>query len=280
MNKRLRRMDATHEVIRYLLIVLLLVVVVGPLLWTISLAFKGPGDNIYAVPPYVVPRDFTLKNFAHVFQQVPVWRYALNSLIVVTIVIVGNLTISSCAGFAFSTLEYPGRKATIAFLSASMIIPGEAILISQYLLIRGMHLNDTLLGVAFTGLNSTLNILLMMTAFKAVPKELYESAEMDGANVWQRFIHVGLPQVKGTMTVCAILTFASSWNDFLWPLIVLSNDEKYTLTVGLNKLQGVFMTDPRLIAAGAIVGLVPILIFFLCFQHYFFQGVQEGGIKG
>lgn len=278
--KRLSRHVITGEIIRYLLIVVLLVIVVGPLLWTVSLAFKGPNDNIYAVPPYVVPKDFTWRNIINVFNRVPVFQYALNSLIVVTIVIIGNLTLSTCAGFAFASLDYPGRKLTIGFLSATMIIPGESILISQYLLIRGMHLNDSLLGVAFPGLNSTLNVLLMMTAFKAVPRELYESAEVDGANVWQRFIHVGLPQVKGTMTVCAILTFASSWNDFLWPLVVLSSDNKYTLTVGLNKLQGVFMTDPRLIAAGALIGIIPILIFFLCFQRYFFRGVETGGLKG
>ena len=123
------------------------------------------------------------------------------------------------------------------------------------------------------------NILLMTNAFKGIPDELEEAAEVDGANLWQRFYRICVPQVKGTMTVVGIFAFVGAWNDFLWPLIVISDESNYTLTLGMNRLKGMFISDPRLIAAGALVSLIPILVFFACFQRYFFRGLEQGGIK-
>ena len=143
-----------------------------------------------------------------------------------------------------------------------------------------MGLTYSLLGLILPGLIGPLNVLLMTNAFRSVPQELIEAAKVDGANMWQRFFHIAAPQVKGTMTVIGILSFVGSYNDFLWPLVVLSDDRKYTLTLGLNRLQGTFYTDPRLVAAGAIISLVPIVIFFALFQKNLFLGLQEGGLKG
>ena len=136
------------------------------------------------------------------------------------------------------------------------------------------------MGVALPGLCQAMNILIMMTAFAGIPNELEEAAKVDGANVWQRFFRICMPQVMGSITVTVIFSFVGAWNNFLWPMIVLSDDAKYTLTIGLNKLKGAFLTDPRLIAAGAVIALIPIVIFFLIFQRYFFKGVEAGGLKG
>ncbi len=268
------------EILRYSILVVLLIVLVGPMLWQLSLSFKGKGDNIYAVPPYVIPRDFTVGNYTEVFHRVPILHYALNSLIVTALSVLGNLVISTTAGYALGRLKFRGKGLVTALIMGCMLIPGETLLVSQYLIIRGLHLNDNLLGVALPGLCQAMNILLMMTAFTSIPKELEEAAMVDGANVWQRFFRICLPQVKGTATVVVIFAFVVSWNDFMWPLVVLTNDSNYTLTVGLNKLKGAFLTDPRLIAAGAVIALIPIVIFFLIFQRYFFKGVEAGGLKG
>ena len=161
-----------------------------------------------------------------------------------------------------------------------MVIPIEGVMISQFLIIRSIHLQNTLLAVALPGLCGAINILLMTNAFRSIPMELEEAAMVDGANLWQRFFHIGVPQVKGTMTVVGIFAFVGAWNDFLWPLIAISDESKYTLTLGMNRLKGMFIQDPRLIAAGALVSLIPIIVFFCCFQRYFFRGLEQGGLKG
>ena len=134
--------------------------------------------------------------------------------------------------------------------------------------------------VSGVSLVDAINILLMTNAFRSIPMELEEAAMVDGANLWQRFFHICVPQVKGTMTVVGIFAFVGAWNDFLWPLIAISDESKYTLTLGMNRLKGMFIQDPRLIAAGALVSLIPIIVFFCCFQRYFFRGLEQGGLKG
>lgn len=268
------------KVLQYILLILVFILLVGPFLWEISLSLKGTGDNVYAVPPYLVPKTPTFDNYLQVFRQVPVFKYMLNTLIVAVISIAGNVIFSAMAWYALGRLKWHGRGFVFALFMASMVIPLEGVMISQFLIIRTVHLQNTLLAVALPGLCGAINILLMTNAFKAIPAELEEAAMVDGANLWQRFFRVCLPQVKGTMTVVGIFAFVGAWNDFLWPLIVVSDESKYTLTLGMNRLNGMFIQDPRLIAAGALVSLIPIIVFFCCFQRYFFRGLEQGGLKG
>lgn len=270
----------TGKVVQYALLLLFFVILIGPLLWQLTLAFKGKGDDIYAVPPYVFPKDPTFDNFIEAFNRIPVLKYFGNSLIVAAISVCGNVVGSTLAGYALARLKFWGKRIVVLMIFSAMLIPGETLLISQFIIVKNFGLQNTLLGAALPGLCSAMNVLLMMNAFSAIPMELEEAAKVDGANVWQRFFNVCLPQVKGTMTVVTIFAFVGAWNDFLWPLIILGDDSVYTLTVGLNRLKNQFVSDPRLIAAGTVIALVPIVIFFLIFQRYFFKGVEEGGIKG
>ena len=270
----------TGKGVQYALLVLFFVILIGPLLWQLTLAFKGKGDDIYAVPPYVFPKDPTFDNFIEAFNRIPVLKYFGNSLIVAAISVCGNVVGSTLAGYALARLKFWGKRIVVLMIFSAMLIPGETLLISQFIIVKNFGLQNTLLGAALPGLCSAMNVLLMMNAFSAIPMELEEAAKVDGANVWQRFFNVCLPQVKGTMTVVTIFAFVGAWNDFLWPLIILGDDSVYTLTVGLNRLKNQFVSDPRLIAAGTVIALVPIVIFFLIFQRYFFKGVEEGGIKG
>ncbi|EIK80008.1 binding-protein-dependent transport systems inner membrane component [Gardnerella vaginalis 55152] len=265
---------------QYLVLILMFLLLVGPFVWELSLSFKGRGDNVYAVPPYLIPKTPTLDNYRSVFKQVPVFRYIINTLIVAVISIAGNVIFSTMAGYALGRLKWKGRSLVYSIFIGTMVIPLEGVMISQFIIIRNMNLQNTLLAVALPGLCGAINILLMTNAFKSIPKELEESAMVDGANLWQRFLYICVPQVKGTMTVIGIFAFVGSWNDFLWPLIVISDEKQYTLTLGMNRLKGMFIQDPRLIAAGALVSLIPIIIMFCCFQKYFFRGLEQGGIKG
>ncbi|MBH9984489.1 carbohydrate ABC transporter permease [Bifidobacterium asteroides] len=267
------------KVIQYLVLILVFFLLVGPFVWELSLSFKGKGDNVYAVPPYIIPKTPTWNNYISVFRQVPVFRYMLNTVIVAILSIGGNVIFSTMAGYALGRLKWRGRNLLFTIFMGTMVIPVEGVVISQFLIVRSVGLQNTLLAVALPGMVGAVNILLMTNAFKGIPDELEEAAEVDGANLWQRFYRICVPQVKGTMTVVGIFAFVGAWNDFLWPLIVISDESNYTLTLGMNRLKGMFISDPRLIAAGALVSLIPILVFFACFQRYFFRGLEQGGIK-
>ena len=267
------------KVIQYLVLILVFILLVGPFVWELSLSFKGKGDNVYAVPPYIIPKTPTWNNYLSVFRQVPVFRYMLNTVIVAILSIGGNVIFSTMAGYALGRLKWRGRNMLFTIFMGTMVIPVEGVVISQFLIVRSVGLQNTLLAVALPGMVGAVNILLMTNAFKGIPDELEEAAEVDGANLWQRFYRICVPQVKGTMTVVGIFAFVGAWNDFLWPLIVISDESNYTLTLGMNRLKGMFISDPRLIAAGALVSLIPILVFFACFQRYFFRGLEQGGIK-
>lgn len=276
----MKRMTRWEKALRYLLMLLILAITVGPFLWQLSTSLKSGSEDIYAYPPRLLPENPTLANFAGVADIIPVWDYALNSLKVATANVVTNCAGAAMAGYALARLRFRGRKAAgIAFVMA-LLVPLESIIIAQFLTMRQLELNNTLVAVVLPGSIGALNVLLMRNAFSHVPYELEEAAVIDGANVWQRFIRIGLPSVKGTLAVVAIFSFMAAWDDFLWPLIVLSDPANFTLTVGLDYLHGTFQKDPRLVAAGTVIAVAPLIVMFACLQRYFFRGVGEGAVKG
>lgn len=267
-------------VLRYALLVLALFITVGPFLWQLSTSLKGASEDIYTANPSFLPSEPTFDNYARAFEAVPILGFAGNSIVVAGIVVLGNIVGATMAGYALARLRFRGVKLVMGAILLTMLLPGEATIVAQYLTIRQLGLADTLLGVALPGAIGMLNVLLMRTAFAAIPKELDEAAIVDGANAWQRLWHVGLPNVLGMLAVIAIFSFIGAWDDFLWPLIVLTTPEKFTLTVGLEYLSGTFTNNPRVVAAGTMIAFIPIVVFFAALQRYFFRGVDEGAIKG
>ncbi|MEN3584249.1 carbohydrate ABC transporter permease [Streptomyces sp. ZYX-F-203] len=275
-----RRVRGWELALRYVLLVAVLALTIGPFLWQLSTSLKGPTEDIFSSPPRFLPSEPTLHNYARVTDTIPVWDYALNSLKVAVANVVTNCVGAALAGYALARLHYRGRRvATVVFVLA-MLVPVEGIIIAQFTTMRDLGLNNTLIGVLLPACVSALNVLLMRNAFLNVPFEIEEAAFVDGANVWQRFFRIALPSVKGTLAVVAIFAFMGAWDDFLWPLIVLSDPSKFTLTIGLNYLHGTFANDERLVAAGTIIAVAPLIILFACLQRYFFRGVGEGAVKG
>lgn len=266
--------------VRYLLLLLVAVISIGPFVWQLSTSLQSISANAYASPPVFIPEEPTVDNYLRAGEVVPIWRYVGNSLLVAVCNIVLTVVGTALAGYALARLKFRGRNLAVGVFFGALLIPQEAALIALLQVVEAMNLTNTLIAVFLPTMMSALSVLLMWNAFRAIPEDVEKAAIIDGANVWQRFRLVALPTVKGTMGVVALLAFMGSWNDFLWPLVVLSDTDKYTLTVGLNYLQGTFAQNPTVVAAGTMIAVVPLIILFLIVQRRFFQGVEGGAVKG
>ncbi|MEU9982932.1 carbohydrate ABC transporter permease [Streptomyces sp. NPDC050856] len=262
---------------RYLALCLTLVVMIGPIAWQLLTSLKGRGESVYEG---VLPSDPTLDNYVRVAEAFPLLQYVGNTLIVAALAVASNCLFAAMGGYALSRGGWKGRQAVFTVLVATLMFPFESVMISMFLTVREMGLVDTLIGVWLPGAVSVLNLMIMRASFLSVPREVEEAAVLDGANEWQRFTKVFLPSAKGALAVVCITSFMGAWDDFLWPLIVLTDSENYTLQLGLKTLAGATtVNDQRLIAAGAITALLPMMLLFLALQRYFFKGVGEGAVK-
>ena len=273
-------MSTREKVVRYVLLIVVLFITIGPFLWQLSTSLKGAGEDIYTANPSFIPSEPTIENYLKVAAAIPVWRYIGNSLLVAAIDVLGNIVFATLAGFALARLQWRHRKLVLGLFLGTLVLPGEATIISQFVTVKDLGLADNLVGVALPGMIAALNVLLMFNAFRQIPEEIDQAAVMDGANALQRLRYISLPAVQGTIAVIAIFSFIGAWDDFLWPLIVLQSPENLTLTVGLQYLQGTFATDQRMIAAGTMIAFIPIAVIFAVLQRFFFKGVEEGGVKG
>lgn len=257
-----------------------------PFLWLTSTALKGAGENIFQYPPVFIPEDFTFENFKLVLVLVPIVGYAINSFIVAFFTVILNLIFSALAAYPLARMKFAGKNLAFFGVLATIMVPFQAIMLPIYIITLKLNLTDSYsnlngyLGLILPFAVNAFGIFLLRQAFLAIPKELEESAIIDGCNSLQIFLKVLLPLIKPSLAVLAIFTFIGSWGEFLWPSIILTKEALFTLPVGINDLQGAFSANYRLIAAGSMVSIIPIVIFFLALQKYFIQGSTEGAIKG
>ncbi|NMG58345.1 carbohydrate ABC transporter permease [Geitlerinema sp. P-1104] len=269
-----------HALLLYLLLSLLALLMLFPLLWLLSTALKSPQENLFQIPPQWLPQQPTLGNFIRVWQSQPFGRYLFNSTLVAIGTVVFNLIFCSLAAYPLARLQFRGRDLIFTAIVATLAIPFQIIMVPLYVLTIQLGLNNTYLGIMFPYLAGAFGIFLLRQAFAAVPKELEEAARMDGCSelgIWARIM---LPAIRPALVTLAIFTFIGSWGDFLWPLIILDRPELYTLPLGVAQLSGAFSLDWRLIAAGAIISIVPVLVVFVLVQRYIISSNVSSGIKG
>ncbi|MEU6222506.1 carbohydrate ABC transporter permease [Streptomyces sp. NPDC047042] len=267
-------------VVRYLLLLFVLAITIGPLLWQLLASLKGVGEDVFGSNASLLPRHPSLRAYREIFDQVPVGTYIRNSVMIALLSIASQLAFSTLAGYMLSKPGWKGRKAVWVLLLASMMFPFESIMVSLFLSIRDLGLVDHLAGVWLPGFVGAINVLIMRAAFLAVPREIEDAAMLDGAGEWKRFRYLYLPSAYGAILVVTINTFISAWDDFLWPLIVLRSEEHFTLTLGLARLQtSSFGYDQRMVMAGSVISVVPVLLLFVITQRWFYRGVASGGVK-
>ena len=270
----------------HLILILVVFLCIFPFLWLLSTALKGNSENIFQYPPQLIPQFPTLENFKLAWNQIPFAIYYLNSFIVAFFTVVLNLILSSLAAYPLARMEFMGKKITFFAILATIMIPFQAIMLPVYLIVLKLNLVDSVnnfmgyLGLILPFAVNAFGIFLMRQAFMTIPRELEEAAFVDGCNVFQIWYKILLPMVKPTLATLAIFTFIGSWGEFLWPSIVLTNKAMYTLPVGVNDLQGMFSANWRIIAAGSLISIIPIIVFFVALQKYFISGENEGAVKG
>lgn len=275
-----RQRQIVEKFFWYILLCMLAVLTVFPFVWVLFTSFKGPTDPIFSVPPQLIPRDPTFDNYLRVWSQLPVWRFYINSILATFSVVIINTLFSALAAYPLAKMKFRGRDLIFFLLLATYIVPPVLTSIPSFVLaVKVFHYYDKLQSVIFPYLAGVLSIFLMRQAFKAVPDDLIDAGRIDGASELRIWWGILLPVVRPSLATVAIITFVEQWNNFFWPSLMLHTRENMTLQVGLVALQGAFANDARGIAAGIVMTVVPIIIFFFILQKQFVRGLT-GAVKG
>ena len=255
------------------------VVMVVPFFWELMTSLKTFAEST-AVPPKVFPAQAQWVNFSSVFAALPFGTQFVNTVIMTVARTAGQVLFCSAAGFAFARLRFPGREVIFVLFLSVLMIPSQLFLLSQYEIMQGLGLLNTISALALPGVFSAFGTFLMRQFFLQLPAELDEAARLDGANPFQIYWRVMLPLARNGMLALGILTAIWSWNDLLWPLVVNNDPEKMPLSAGLATLQGQFLTNYPVLMAGSILASVPMIALFVIFQRNMVEGIASSGIKG
>ena len=251
----------------------------APLGWMLAASLMAPGEAS-SFPPPLWPQAPTLANYRELFQTAGIGRQVLNSLALASGAMVLSLVCNLSAGYAFAKLRFAGRDRLFRGLLGALVIPAQVTMLPLFLMLKGMGLVNTLPGALVPWLASVFGIFLVRQYALSIPDELLESARIDGAGEGRIFVDIVLPLLKPVVATLAVLVFLAAWNDFMWPLIVLTDRELQTLPVALAGLSREHVQDTELMMAGAVITVLPVLALFLVLQRYYLQGLTMGSVKG
>ena len=253
-------------------------IAIAPLLWMVSVSLMPAGASS-TYPPPLLPSEPTLEHYRELLAQGQLGRQFLNSLGLACALTMIATLFNTMAGYAFAKLRFAGRERMFHALLAALVIPGQVAMMPLFLMLKGMGLVNTYAGVLIPGLAGIFGIFLVRQYCKSVPDELLEAARIDGAGEFRIFFGIVLPILTPVLVTLAVFTFLGSWNDFMWPLIVLTESELQTLPVAIASLSREHVQDGELMMAGAVVTVLPVLLLFLALQRYYMQGLLVGSVK-
>ena len=256
-----------------------LLLALAPLLWMVAASLMPPGEaNRY--PPRLWPSAVTFEHYTALFTRLDLARYLLNSTLLAGAVTAISLFVNSMAGYAFAKFRFRGRDRLFRGLLAALVIPGQVAMLPLFLLLKQFGLINTYGGVIVPGMASIFGIFLIRQYLLAIPDSLLDAARMDGAGEFRIYWSLVLPLCRPILVTLAIFTFLGTWNDFMWPLIVLTDSSMYTLPVALANLLGEHVQDTELMMAGSVLTVLPVMLLFVALQKYYIAGIMLGGIKG
>ena len=263
----------------YATLILGAVLALLPMVWMVSASLMPTGDAS-TFPPRLFPRAVTLEHYRALFTRLDLGRSLLNSAIVTAAVTLLSLIVNSMAGYAFAKLRFAGRERIFRTLAMGLVIPTQVAMLPLFLLLKQLGLINTYAAVIVPGMASIFGIFLIRQYALSIPDDLLDAARIDGAGELRIYWSVVVPVIVPILATLAIWTFLSTWNDFMWPLIVLSDDAKWTLPVALSNLVGEHVQDTELMMAAAVVTIIPVLLAFLMLQRFYIQGILAGSVKG
>jgi len=271
--------DRPLRILLYSLLVIGAIVALLPMVWMVSASLMPTGEAS-TYPPRFFPSRVTLDHYVDLFTRLNLGRYLLNSAFVAFVVTLSSLAINSMAGYAFAKLRFRGRDRLFRVLSTGLVLPVQVAMLPLFLLLKNLGMINTYWGVIIPGLASIFGIFLVRQYALAIPDEMLDAARVDGASEFRIFRSIVVPGIVPILATLAIWTFLATWNDFMWPLIVLSDESRYTLPVALANLAGEHVQDTELMMAGSVITVVPVMLVFLFLQRYYIQGVMSGSVKG
>lgn len=264
----------------YLILIITALSMLFPFFAMINIAFT-PESEIFKNSTAMFQTEFTLDNFIHVFKKIPIARYFFNSMIVALLTTVGQVLFSAFAGYSFARLNFRNKNFWFLVLLISMMIPPQVNIIPLFFLMRELHLVNTYTSLILPGLFGGFGVFLMRQFFLSLPKDLEEAAKIDGCNLFQTFFKIALPLSLPAIVTLTIFTFVTTWNSFMWPLIVTNSENMRTLPVGLAIFKGSFreITLWGDLLACAVICTIPVIVIFLLGKKYFLSDLLSGSVK-
>ncbi len=262
----------------YGILIIAALIALVPFLYVISTSLKDT-VSLFKYPPEWIPAEPTLVNFQSLLQEYPFIRWTMNSFIVASAVTVVKVVIDSMAGYAFAKMSFPGKDALFLVVLMTLMVPFAATLIPLFIIVRDLHLTNTYLGLILPALASPIGIFMMRQFIETLPSDLENAARLDGCSEFQIFRRVILPLVRPGLVVLGVFTFMTQWTSYLWPLVIGTKEEMFTLTVGVQSLRSLFTVNWGVLSAGAVLSMLPLVLVFLFLQRYFIAGSIAGALK-
>jgi multiple sugar transport system permease protein len=263
----------------HLLLVAAVCLTIFPLAWMV-MASVMPAGEASAYPMSWVPSALSLEHYRALFSRLEVVRYIVNSALIAGAVTLISLIVNSMAGYAFAKLSFPGRERVFRGLVATLVVPAQVTMLPLFMLLKYLGLINSFWGVIVPGMASVFGIFLFRQYALSIPDSLLDAARIDGAGEWRIYRSIVLPLCKPILLTLAVFTFMGTWNDFMWPLVVLTDSRLHTLPVALANLSGEHVQDTELMMAGALLTVLPVIVLYALLQRYYIEGIMVGSIKG
>ena len=263
----------------YVVAILLAVIALIPFLWMVSTSFKSRGA-LMSIPIQWIPENPTWDAYIKVFSKFPFAKTIGNSLFISISYTFLTLLSSAMAAFAFAKLRFPGNQLLLGGYLATMMIPTQVTMIPLFVVMNRLGLSDTYASVIMPSIFRPFAVFMLVQQMRTIPNDFLDAARIDGANVFQVFVRVALPLCIPSLATLSITTFMESWNDYLWPLLMLSDKNKMTLPIALSTLNGQYATEYNVLMAGSLISMIPIIVIYVIAQKQFKYGMMAGGIKG
>lgn len=268
------------KVLIYALLILITAIMIVPFLWMLSASIKTNTEVFKITPFQFIPDVPQWSNYQEIWTKIPLAKFIGNTVFLTIVVTLLQMLTSSFAAYAFAKLHFKNRNALFLAYIATIAIPWQVYMVPQFIMMRGMGLNDKLLAMICLQAFSAFGVFLMKQFYEGIPDSLCEAARIDGMSEYKIYSTIMLPLSKPALSTLVIFTFVNTWNDYLGPLIYLKSEAKKTIQLGLKMFIGQYAAEYGLIMAGSIITLIPVLIVFLALQKYFVEGVASTGIKG